>query len=58
LVFLLLYKTASQLTKGATKLIFLILGAVILSNCCSTFFQFFPRQHYPLARDFHPLAGS
>ena len=41
LIFLLLYKTASQLAKGATKLIFLILLTVIASNCCSTFSSFF-----------------
>ncbi len=37
LIFLLLFKTASTLAKGATKLIFIILGFVILSNCISTF---------------------
>jgi len=41
LIFLLLYKTASQFAKGATKLVFLIITAVVISNCCSTFSSFF-----------------
>lgn len=40
LIFLLLFKTATHLAKGATKLIFLILGFVVLSNFISTFTSF------------------
>jgi len=40
LIFLLLFKTASQLAKGATKLIFIILFFVVLSNFISTFTSF------------------
>jgi Na+/H+-dicarboxylate symporter len=40
LIFLLIFKTASQLAKGASKVILLILSLVILSNFCSTFLSF------------------
>ncbi|MCX6990382.1 MAG: cation:dicarboxylase symporter family transporter [Chlamydiae bacterium] len=40
LIFLLLFKTASHLAQGATKLIFLILLFVVLSNFTSTFTSF------------------
>ncbi len=37
LIFLLLFKTTSHLSKGASKLLFMILGFVIVSNLISTF---------------------
>ncbi len=40
LIFLLIFKTASQLAKGASKVILLILTMVIISNFCSTFLSF------------------
>jgi Na+/H+-dicarboxylate symporter len=41
LIFMLLFKTMATLTSKATKIIFLLLGAIVISNFCSTILSYF-----------------